>query len=95
MHFLLTIFFAFFSDQNSCFHTIVFGCSAFCLLIEFDCGTVVLQGTRVSGEDVIIGKTTPISQEEAQGQAARYSRRDHSISLRHSENGIVDQVSFV
>lgn len=56
-------------------------------VIEF-----VLQGTRVSGEDVIIGKTTPISQEEAQGQAARYSRRDHSISLRHSENGIVDQV---
>ncbi|XP_022723358.1 DNA-directed RNA polymerase II subunit RPB2 isoform X2 [Durio zibethinus] len=49
-------------------------------------------GTRVSGEDVIIGKTTPISQEEAQGQALRYSRRDHSISLRHSETGIVDQV---
>ncbi|KAG2687589.1 hypothetical protein I3843_09G059700 [Carya illinoinensis] len=50
-------------------------------------------GTRVSGEDVIIGKTTPIAQEEAQGLAARYSRRDHSISLRHSETGIVDQVN--
>ncbi|KAJ4703477.1 DNA-directed RNA polymerase subunit beta [Melia azedarach] len=49
-------------------------------------------GTRVSGEDVIIGKTTPLAQEEAQGQASRYSRRDHSISLRHSETGIVDQV---
>lgn len=49
----------------------------------------------MSGEDVIIGKTTPLSQEEAQGQAARYSKRDHSISLRHSETGIVDQVSFV
>ncbi|WVY92449.1 hypothetical protein V8G54_031537 [Vigna mungo] len=49
-------------------------------------------GTRVSGEDVIIGKTTPISQEEAQGQALRYTRRDHSISLRHSETGMVDQV---
>lgn len=47
----------------------------------------------MSGEDVIIGKTTPLSQEEAQGQAARYSKRDHSISLRHSETGIVDQVS--
>ncbi|GKV00941.1 hypothetical protein SLEP1_g13547 [Rubroshorea leprosula] len=49
-------------------------------------------GTRVSGEDVIIGKTTPIAQEEAQGQASRYSRRDHSKSLRHSETGMVDQV---
>jgi DNA-directed RNA polymerase II subunit RPB2 len=49
----------------------------------------------VSGEDVIIGKTTPLSQEDAQGQASRYSRRDHSISLRHSENGMVDQVSFL
>jgi DNA-directed RNA polymerase II subunit RPB2 len=53
------------------------------------------QGTRVSGEDVIIGKTTPLSQEDAQGQAARYSRRDLSTSLRHSETGMVDQVSFL
>nr|VDC99656.1 unnamed protein product [Brassica oleracea] len=49
-------------------------------------------GTRVSGEDVIIGKTTAISQDEAQGQTSRYTRRDHSISLRHSETGMVDQV---
>lgn len=42
---------------------------------------------------MIIGKTTPIAQEEAQGQSARYTRRDHSISLRHSETGMVDQVS--
>ncbi|KAH0854634.1 hypothetical protein HID58_057728 [Brassica napus] len=49
-------------------------------------------GTRVSGEDVIIGKTTAISQDEAQGQTSRYTKRDHSISLRHSESGMVDQV---
>lgn len=50
------------------------------------------QGTRVSGEDVIIGKTSPIPQDESQGQASRYTRRDHSTSLRHSESGMVDQV---
>ncbi|KAL9267562.1 DNA-directed RNA polymerase II subunit RPB2-like protein [Drosera capensis] len=49
-------------------------------------------GTRVSGEDVIIGNTTPIAQEEAQGPTSRYTCKDHSISLRHSETGIVDQV---
>ena len=52
----------------------------------------VYQGTRVSGEDVIIGKTSPIPQDDAQGQATRYSKRDHSTSLRHSESGMVDQV---
>lgn len=53
----------------------------------------MFQGTRVSGEDVIIGKTSPIPQDDAQGQASRYSKRDHSTSLRHSESGMVDQVS--
>lgn len=49
-------------------------------------------GTRVSGEDVIIGKTTPVTQEETSGQQQRYIRRDQSTALRHSESGMVDQV---
>ncbi|GAA0158956.1 DNA-directed RNA polymerase [Lithospermum erythrorhizon] len=49
-------------------------------------------GTRVAGDDVIIGKTTPINQEEAQGQGYHYTRRDHSTSVRHGESGMVDQV---
>ncbi|QCE13535.1 DNA-directed RNA polymerase II subunit RPB2 [Vigna unguiculata] len=73
---------------------------------KLDDDGLVSPGTRVSAEDVIIGKTSlisqeedvitgktsPISQEEAQGQALRYTRRDHSISLRRNETGTVDQV---
>ena len=43
------------------------------------------------GEDVIIGKTTPVP-EEAPGVAQRFQRRDISQSLRNSESGMVDQV---
>ena len=44
-----------------------------------------------AGEDVIIGKTTPVP-EEAPGVAQRFQRRDISQSLRNSESGMVDQV---
>lgn len=44
-----------------------------------------------AGEDVIIGKTTPLP-DETPGQAQRFSKRDVSSSLRQSESGMVDQV---
>ena len=44
-----------------------------------------------SGEDVIIGKTTPLP-DETPGQAQRFTKRDVSSSLRQSESGMVDQV---
>ncbi|KAK9805346.1 hypothetical protein WJX73_004503 [Symbiochloris irregularis] len=48
-------------------------------------------GTRVSGEDVLIGKTSPLP-EEAPGMAQRWSKKDVSTSLRNSESGMVDSV---
>ena len=54
-----------------------------------------LLGTAVclcfTGEDVIIGKTTPLP-DETPGQAQRFTKRDVSSSLRQSESGMVDQV---
>ena len=44
-----------------------------------------------AGEDVIIGKTTPLP-DETPGQAQRFTKRDVSSSLRQSESGMVDQV---
>ncbi|RZC63509.1 hypothetical protein C5167_025267 [Papaver somniferum] len=50
-------------------------------------------GTRVSGEDAIIGKTSPVAQDDAeQGMTSRLTRRDHSTIMRQSESGMVDQV---
>lgn len=49
-------------------------------------------GTRVSGEDVIIGKTSPLQGDDTGDQSQRYSKRDQSTCLRHSESGMIDQV---
>ncbi|KAI6782696.1 DNA-directed RNA polymerase II subunit RPB2 [Emericellopsis cladophorae] len=55
---------------------------------------IVAPGVRVSGEDIIIGKTAPIDP-ETQDLGARtqaHQKRDISTPLRSTENGIVDSV---
>jgi len=51
-------------------------------------------GVRVSGEDIIIGKTAPIAPDtEELGQRTKFhTKRDASTPLRSTESGIVDQV---
>ena len=51
---------------------------------------LVQPGTRVSGDDVLIGKTAPL--DATAGMPSRYSKRDCSTSMKANENGIVDNV---
>jgi DNA-directed RNA polymerase II subunit RPB2 len=57
---------------------------------------LIAPGTRVSGSDVIIGKTTPMpppDEGSEQGpQARRHTKKDISTMMKRTENGIVDQV---
>eukprot|EP01106_Pelomyxa_sp_JSP_P014750 TRINITY_DN480_c0_g1_i4.p1 TRINITY_DN480_c0_g1~~TRINITY_DN480_c0_g1_i4.p1 ORF type:complete len:471 (-),score=142.66 TRINITY_DN480_c0_g1_i4:72-1385(-) len=58
---------------------------------KLDPDGLVPPGILVTGEDVIIGKTAPITQRE-DAPPQRFTRRDSSITLRAAETGIIDQV---
>ncbi|KAK3401450.1 DNA-dependent RNA polymerase II RPB140 [Sordaria brevicollis] len=57
---------------------------------------IIAPGIRVTGDDIIIGKTSPINpdNQELGQRTAQHVKRDASTPLRSTESGIVDSVAF-
>ena len=49
-------------------------------------------GSRVTNDDILIGKTVPCPVIGPDGSTVTYSRRDDSVSMRSNEEGFVDTV---
>lgn len=59
---------------------------------KLDDDGLVQPGTRVSGDDVLIGKTSPLVMDSTAGRESKFTKRDCSTSMKANENGIVDNV---
>lgn len=53
---------------------------------------LIAPATRVSGDDIIIGKTSPLQQMGLDGAPQRQTKKDESTALKANESGIIDQV---
>ncbi|KAI9330089.1 DNA-directed RNA polymerase II subunit RPB2 [Obelidium mucronatum] len=61
---------------------------------KLDSDGLICPGTRVSGDDIIIGKTVPIPKdsEELGQRTSTHTKRDSSTPLKSTESGIIDRV---
>ena len=59
---------------------------------KLDVDGLVFPAQDVADRDIIIGKTTLVTNKDEHDQAPQATKRDASTRLRHNENGVVDQV---
>ena len=59
---------------------------------NLDCNGLIHKETVVKGNDIIIGKITPIINKQISTVKKNMKYKDTSIQLRHNEDGIVDNV---
>ena len=55
---------------------------------------LIKEETIVKGDDVIIGKMTPIDNKKISSKKIGIMYKDTSIQLKHNESGIVDKVQM-
>lgn len=61
---------------------------------HLDTNGLIKLESKVKGNDVIIGKITPITDKQLSTSKKDIKYKDTSIQLRHNEDGIVDKVSL-
>jgi len=59
---------------------------------KVDSDGLVSPGLRVSGCDILIGKTSPLASPGQNCALGRFSKRDSSTTMRPNESGLIDQV---
>jgi DNA-directed RNA polymerase II subunit RPB2 len=58
---------------------------------KVDSDGLVSPGLRVSGCDILIGKTSPLASPGQNCALGRFSKRDSSTTMRPNESGLIDQ----
>eukprot|EP00929_Paragymnodinium_shiwhaense_P044473 TRINITY_DN22811_c0_g1_i2.p1 TRINITY_DN22811_c0_g1~~TRINITY_DN22811_c0_g1_i2.p1 ORF type:complete len:596 (-),score=125.30 TRINITY_DN22811_c0_g1_i2:168-1955(-) len=58
---------------------------------KLDYDGLIMPGSRVLGDDILIGKTTPLEKDPSQ-EIQKHDRRDCSVAVRTAEVGVIDNV---